>query len=152
MGVDQERQLQTSIYPYLYASVDNFIKLKSLIFLETFSNGVIHSGKKLFMTPGKELVCQYRGYKRHRLDPWAKKIPWRRSWQPTPVFLPGESLGQRSLAGYSPWGCKRVGHNWSDLAHTHAHKWTHAHMCMCLCVCVCCQKWRLVCSQYTYVL
>ena len=38
--------------------------------------------------------------------PWVKKIPWRRAWQPTPVFLPGESLGQRTLEGYSPWGCK----------------------------------------------
>ena len=35
-------------------------------------------------------------------DPWVVKIPWRRAWQPTPVFLPGESHGQRSLAGYSP--------------------------------------------------
>ena len=35
------------------------------------------------------------------------KIPWRRKWQPTPVFLPGESRGQRSLRGYSPWGCKK---------------------------------------------
>ena len=34
------------------------------------------------------------------------KIPWRRAWQPTPVFLPGESLGEGSLVGYSPWGCK----------------------------------------------
>ena len=34
------------------------------------------------------------------------KIPWRRVRQPTPVFLPGESHGQRSLAGYGPWGCK----------------------------------------------
>ena len=33
-----------------------------------------------------------------------RKIPWRRAWQPTAVFLPGESHGQRSLAGYSPWG------------------------------------------------
>jgi len=39
---------------------------------------------------------------------WIRKIPWRRAWQPTPVFLPGESHGQRSLAGCSPWGCKRV--------------------------------------------
>ena len=39
------------------------------------------------------------------------KIPWRRAWQPTPVFLLGESHGQRSLAGCSPWGCKRVGLN-----------------------------------------
>ena len=37
---------------------------------------------------------------------WAGKIPWRRKWQPTPVFLHGESHGQRSLAGYSPWGGK----------------------------------------------
>ena len=39
---------------------------------------------------------------------WVKKIPWRRKWQPTPVFLPGKSHGERSLAGYSPWGRKRV--------------------------------------------
>ena len=37
-------------------------------------------------------------------DPWVEKTPWRRAWQPTPAFLPGESHGQRSLAGYSPWG------------------------------------------------
>ena len=38
---------------------------------------------------------------RHRFDPWVRKFLWRRAWQPTPVFLPGESHGQRSLAGYS---------------------------------------------------
>ena len=41
-----------------------------------------------------------------RFDPWARKIPWRRKWQSTPVFLPGKFHGQRSLAGYSLWGCK----------------------------------------------
>ena len=41
---------------------------------------------------------------RRRFDPWVRKIPWRRAWQPTPVFLPGEPHGQRSLVGYSPWG------------------------------------------------
>ena len=41
-----------------------------------------------------------------RVDPWAGNIPWRREWQPTPVFLPGEFHGQRSLAGYSLWGHK----------------------------------------------
>ena len=45
-------------------------------------------------------------YKRHRFDPWVRKVPWRRTWQPTPVFLPGEVHGQRSLAGCSPWGHK----------------------------------------------
>ena len=39
-------------------------------------------------------------------SPWAGKIPWRRAWEPTPVFLPGEFHGQRNLAGYSP-GCHK---------------------------------------------
>ena len=47
------------------------------------------------------LQCRRPGF-----DPWAGKIPWRRKWQPTPVFLPGESHGQRTLIGYSPWGRK----------------------------------------------
>ena len=57
---------------------------------------------------GKEPACQCRHkrhkrtHKRHGFNPWVGKIPWRRKWQPTPVFLPGESHGQRSLAGYSP--------------------------------------------------
>ena len=39
-------------------------------------------------------------------DPWVGNIPRRRKWHPTPVFLPGETHGQRSLVGYSPWGCR----------------------------------------------
>ena len=46
-----------------------------------------------------------------QFDPWVGKIPWRRKWTPTPVFLPGKSHGQRSLVGYSPWGHKRVRNN-----------------------------------------
>ena len=42
------------------------------------------------------------------------KIPWRRKWQPSPVFLPGKFHGQRSLTGYNPWGRKRVWHYCSD--------------------------------------
>jgi len=68
-------------------------------------------------TRDKELACQHRRHKRSRFDPWVGKIIWRRTWQPTSVFLPGESHGQRSLAGGSPWG-HRVGHDLSDLAHT----------------------------------
>ena len=44
--------------------------------------------------------------KRPQFNPWVVKIPWRREWQPTSMFLPAESNRQRSLAGYSPWGCK----------------------------------------------
>ena len=43
---------------------------------------------------------------RPRFSPWVGKIPWRRKWLSTPVFLPRESHGQRSLGGYSPWGCE----------------------------------------------
>ena len=49
--------------------------------------------------------------RRHGFDPWVGKIPWKKKWQPTGVFLPGKSCGQRSLMGYSPWGHKRVGHD-----------------------------------------
>ena len=44
-------------------------------------------------------------------NPWIKKILWRRKWQPTPIFLLEKSYGQKSLAGYSPWAHKRVGHD-----------------------------------------
>ena len=44
--------------------------------------------------------------RRYGLDLWVRKIPWRKKWQPTPVFVPGESLGQRSLVVYSLWGHK----------------------------------------------
>ena len=63
---------------------------------------------------GKESSCQCR---RPGYNPWVRKIPWRRNCQPTPVFLPEESHGQRNLAGYSPWG-----HNELDLTErSHAH-------------------------------
>ena len=56
--------------------------------------------------------------RRCRFDPWVEKIPWRKKWQPTPVFLLGESHGQRSLAGHCPWGRKKIRHSW---AHTCMH-------------------------------
>ena len=58
---------------------------------------------------GKEPICQCKRCKRHEFDPCVRKIPWRRKQQPTPVFLPGKSHGQRRLEGYSTRGCK-----WSD--------------------------------------
>ena len=60
---------------------------------------------------GKEPFCQCRRHKRQGFDPWVRKIPRRRKWQPAPVFLPGVSHGQRSQAGSSPWDC-RVRHIW----------------------------------------
>ena len=55
----------------------------------------------------------------HGCDPWVGKIPWRRARQPTPAFLPGESHGQRGLAGYSPCRLQRVGHDWMTKHSTH---------------------------------
>ena len=69
------------------------------LFLLWFQNGLPR------WCSGKESVCQCR---RHGFHPWVGKILWRRDWQPTPVFLPGEFHGQRSLAGYSPWGHKEL--------------------------------------------
>ena len=63
---------------------------------------------------GKESAYQCR---KHRFSPGLGKIPWRREWQSTQVFLPGESHGHKSLAGYSPWG-HRVRYNWACM-HTH---------------------------------
>ena len=73
------------------------------------------------------------------MDPWVGKIPWRRAWQPTLVFLPGDSHGQRSLAGYSPWGGKESDTTEeteeSDMTEenehkqsTHTHTHTHTHL------------------------
>ena len=68
---------------------------------------------------GKEPACQCRTLRRHRFNPWLGKIPWRRKQQPTPVFLPGESHGQRSLAGCSPRGCKELNTTAPLSVHTH---------------------------------
>ena len=61
--------------------------------------------------PGGSVVKNLPAKQVTRVHPWIRKIPWRRKWQPTPVFLPDESHGQRSLASYSPWGHKRVRHD-----------------------------------------
>ena len=67
---------------------------------------------------GKEAASQCTKCKGWGFDPWVGKIPWRRARQPTPVFLPGESQEQRSLAGYSPYGCKEVDMTEVTWAHT----------------------------------
>ena len=71
-------------------------------------------------------LCRRLGF-----NPWVRKFPWSRKWQPTPVFWPGKLHGQRSLVGYSPWGHKRVGHDWA-CTHTHTHTHTqgptHPHL------------------------
>ena len=94
---------------------------------------------------GKGSACQCRICKRHGFDPQVRKIYLRRSWQPTPIFLPGESHRQRSLEGHSPWGHK----GWDTTEVTqHAH--THTVELQC-CVNFCCTAKRLS-FIYVYIL
>ena len=79
------------------------------------------------------LVAQIRNLsamQRLRFDSWVRKIPWRRKWLHTSVFLPGEFHGQRSLAGYSPWGCKELEmtERLTDARHTYMHTYIYIHM------------------------
>ena len=69
----------------------------------------IHTPNILGLSPwlsGERTHLQCRRCRRSRFDTWVGKIPWRRAWQPLPVSLAEQSHGQRSLVGYSPWGCK----------------------------------------------
>ena len=59
-------------------------------------------------TSGKEPTCQCKKHKRLGFSPWIRKIPCRKTWQPTPVFSPTESQGQRNLTDYGPYGHKEL--------------------------------------------
>ena len=91
------------------------LKVLRMVNNDFWSQAFIHSEGPRFI---RKVVGQWvknlpavQRHRRRRFDPWVRKIPWRRKWQPNPVFLPGKSHGQRSLAGYSPWSLKRVGHD-----------------------------------------
>ena len=66
---------------------------------------------------GKEPPCHGRGHKRGEFDSWVRKIPWRREWYPTPVFLPRESPWSEEPGGLQSMGSQRVRHDWSDSMH-----------------------------------
>ena len=79
---------------------NDFIKLipwtNVRIIIAKYRSDIDLSGLPMWLS-GKEPACQYRRHKRLSFYLWIRRIPWRRAWQPTPVFLPGESHGQRSL-------------------------------------------------------
>ena len=79
----------------------------------------------------KEFACNAEDFlqcRRPRFDPGVEKIVWRRKWQPTLVFLPEKSHGERSLAGYSPW-VTRVGHSLATEHHHHKTTTIHSDLC-----------------------
>ena len=98
--------LECIICSFLTIPLSSFF-MQSIQYVQGFPGG----------NSGKEFTCQCRRWK---FNPWVTKIPWRREWQPTPVFLPGESHGQRILVGYSAQGRKKsdTTNIRSDLAHT----------------------------------
>ena len=97
---------------------------------------------------GSPIHPQCRRCRRNELNPWVGKIPWRRQWQLTPVFLPGKFQGQRSLTGYSTWD-HRVRH---DCTWAHVH--THTHTCLLLLLYIFIPEryFYVICGMYIYIL
>ena len=89
-----------------------------------FSCTYIYKGFPGGTVAKKKSTCQCRRYQRLGFVPWVRKIPWRRKWQPSPVFLPGKFHGQKILAGYSPWGRKEL--NIAEHTHTHIYIYIHS--------------------------
>ena len=83
--------------------------------------------------PRVECAYQCRRHRSRGFNLWIRKIPWKRKWQPSLVFLPGKFHGQRSLAVYSPWGHKESDTTELSLTHTHTHARTHTGGFMCPC-------------------
>ena len=79
---------------------------------------------------GRESTCQFWRCKKHRFDLWVEKTPWRRKWQPTPVFLPGKYHGQRRLVSYNPRDHKESDTTEHTYAHTHTHEFKVLYRCM----------------------
>ena len=86
-------------YIFIFVCVDDNVIQRKIFFLWYYRKKI---GLSWWLS-GKEFACQCR---RRGLDLWVGKIPWRRKWQPTLVFLPQKCHGQRSLVDYSPWGHK----------------------------------------------
>ena len=87
-------------------------KLKATLLLQTLSLASLQglllciNGLPRWQCSGEESACQCKRQKKHEFDPWVRKIPWHRKWQHTPVLLPRQFHGQRSLAGYNLWSHK----------------------------------------------
>ena len=108
--------MYTYMYVYIYIYTHTYIYTLGIIYLNiyvyihtyihTYMYIHIYKERPLWWLSSKQPTCQCR---RPGFDPWVGKIPWRRKWEPTLVFLPGKFHGQRSLEGYSPRGLKEPG-------------------------------------------
>ena len=87
---------------------NNFYLSKLMILLVNQTRRIWDEAKRIAsqVAQWQESTCQCRRQCRRRFNPWVRNVLWRRKWQTTPVFLPGEFHGLGSLVGYGPWGCK----------------------------------------------
>ena len=129
-GSSQSRD-RTHVFYNLPALASRFFTTSSI--WEAWKWIYIHTYIDTWWLSGKKSACQW---KKCRLDPWVGKIPWRRKWQPTPVFLPGKFHGQRSLVDYSPWSCKESDTTKQLSTHVHIHICMYIHVCVPVCVCM----------------
>ena len=101
----------------------------------------IHMWAFLWLS-GKKFTCHCRRCRRRGFNPWVRKIPWKRKRQPTPIFLPGKSHGQRSLMGYSPWNPKE----------SYTTEQLSMHVYVCTSVCIYTQKTSFIITTYTKII
>ena len=98
------------LFCFLQFIKDNIRSLTSVFYVLTFylilSKAFLFSLRDNWGFPGGSEIKNPPANTGERFCPWIRKIPWRRKWQPTPVFLPGKSHGQRRLVGYGSWGHK----------------------------------------------
>ena len=97
---------QINVYSIFNISVFYLERIQIFYDYPSFSLTQCNCGLPRWLS-GERTCLQDRRHQRCGFDSWIGKIPWRRAQQPTPVFLPGESHGERSLAGYSPWSHKK---------------------------------------------
>ena len=125
-----------SIFKYIFIYINIFIYIH-FIYLNIYIYG-FPSG-----STGKDPSCQCRKYKRRGFNLWVRKIPWRRKWLSTPVFLPGKFYEQRILAGCSPWG-----HKESDMTAciqcVCIYIYIYIYICMCVCVYIPCHIFSIM--------
>ena len=93
----------------LYSSIPDLLFINPSVLFFPFCQPIRQASQVVLVVKNQSAKA---GDKRCRFDPWVRKNPWRRAGQPTPGFLTGESHGQRSLVGYSPWG--RKGQNMTE--------------------------------------
>ena len=123
-----------------HGSTERFLPLWLLLVEKCLTTHVVYI-YKADGTSGKEAACQCRRHKRCGMDPWVGKIPWRRAWQPTPVFLPGDSPWTEEPGRLQSIGSHRVRHDWSNLAHMQALLWKEYYLAACFLETITIKKW-----------